>query len=234
MTLGTLLEAGGQAGGTMEVANTSLEQAKAFFTKEMKALKMDISQIDDFDKNFKLLKSLVNNGTENRVDMPVVSWKQVKAFQEKLINGELDVKEPYNKDVIDSIGKFPTKIKPKDREIWLDSGENDGKKKDDKIDAKIETVKVKDLKPVQAQVYLSKVIVNYEKFGLPDNSNFLTKKTLIIDANNMIIDGHHRWTTLLMTDPNIKVKVLRVNLKLSKLLKVSKSFGVAMGNQQNK
>ncbi len=234
MTLGKLLEAGGQAGGTMEVADTSLDEARAYFTTEMKKINMDINDIDDFDANFKLLKKKVKGGTEDRVDMPVVSWKQIKAFQEKLVNGELDVKKPFNKEVTKSIGKFPTKIKKKDREIWLDSGEQDGEVKDDQIDAKIETVQAKDLKPVQSQIYLSKAITNYEKFGLTDNSNFLTQKTLIIDSNNMIIDGHHRWATTMLADPNIKLKVLRVDLKLSKLLKVSKSFGVAMGNKQNK
>ena len=234
MTLGTILEAGGQAGGDMEVADTSLAEAREYFTTEMEKIDMSIDDIENFDENFKLLKKKVSKGTEDRVDMPVVSWKQVKAFQEKLVNGELDVKKPFNKEVTKSIGKFPTKIKKKDRDIWLDSGEQDGEVKDDQIDAKFDTVAVKDLKPVQAQIYLSKAITNYGKFGLTDKSNFLTQKTLIIDSNNMIIDGHHRWATAMIADPNIKMKVLRVDLKLSKLLKVSKSFGVAMGNKQNK
>jgi len=134
----------------------------------------------------------------------------------------------------DSIGKFPTKIKKKDRDIWLNSGEHDGETEDDKVNAKFETVKAKDLTPVQAQIYLSKAIVNFEKFGVTEDGNFLTQKTLIVDSNNMIIDGHHRWATAMIADPNIKMKVLKVDLKLSKLLKVSKSFGVAMGNKQNK
>jgi len=99
-----LKEAGGQSGGTMEVTSTSLKEAKEYFTEEMKKDDKDISLIKTFDENFKLLKSLTNKGTEDRIDMPVVSWKQIKAFQEKLVNGELDVKKPFNKEVVDSIG----------------------------------------------------------------------------------------------------------------------------------
>lgn len=214
------------AGGTMEVAKTSLPEARSYFTTEMKKIGKDISDIENFDENFNLLKKKVAKGTEPRIDMPVVSWKQVKAFQQKLVNGELDVKKPFNKDVKDSIGKFPTKIKKKDRDIWLDSGEHDGETEDDKVNAKFETVKAKDLTPVQAQIYLSKAIVNFEKFGVTEDGNFLTQKTLIVDSNN--------WATAMIADSNIKMKVLKVDLKLSKLLKVSKSFGVVMGNKQNK
>jgi len=209
-----LMESGGEAAGIKEVAKTSLKKARKYFTKSLHNLGMELNkEIPNFDKNYKNLKKLVkNHGEENRRDMPVVSWKQVKDFQKSLNNGDLDIQKPFNESLL--------------LEIRIEGNK-------DKVKAEFKSIKAKDLKPVQAQIYLSKVIRNFKRFGIPSNNHFLTTKYLIIDKNNKIIDGHHRWTTIMIANPNIRIDLLKVDLDMEKLLPLTKAYGISRGNKQN-
>lgn len=235
MRLRHLLEAGGESPGKKEVAKTSSKEARKYFTKKMKKVNIDLEKaIPNFIKNYKLIRSKLDvHGTEARKDMPVVSYKQVKEFQKHLTDGFLDIREPFNTELEKLIGKFPKNLNKEEKKLWRAAGLKDGEHKDDMIDAQITEVSAHDLKPVQEQIYLSKVVENYKKKGIPSNGHLITTKTLIIDRNNMIIDGHHRWTTVMIADPSIKMKVLKVDLDMTLLLQVSKTFGVSMGNKQN-
>jgi hypothetical protein len=209
-----LMEAGGEAAGTKEVAQTTLKKAIKFFTKQMKKIGMDLyEEIPNFDKNYKKLRKLVkNHGEEHRKDMPVVSWKQVKEFQKSLHNGDLDIQNPFNENKL--------------MEIKMEGDSN-------KVKAVFKSIKAKDLKPVQEQIYLSKVIKNFKKYGVPHDTHFITTKYMIVDKNNRIIDGHHRWTTVMIADPNIKIDLLKVDLDMEKLLPLTKAYGISRGNKQN-
>jgi len=210
-----LLESGGESAGTKEVTQTSLKKARKYFEKTAEKMSVDLdTQIDNFDKNFKRLKkSVKNHGEMDRSHMPVVSWKQVKDFQRALTNGDLNIQNPsLNESVL-----MELKI--------------DGTK--EKVNATFKSIRVKDLKPVQSQVYLSKVSRNFKKYGIPDNNNFIISKYLIIDKNNRIIDGHHRWATVMLANPDLKIDLLKVDLDMEKLLPLTKSYGVSRGNKQN-
>lgn len=235
MKLRTLLEAGGESAGKKEIAKTTLEEAVAYFKKKLDKMEYSLDvELPHFEENYTLLRKLVlNHGSEKRIDMPVISWKQVKQFQQSLIDGHIDIKKPYNKELKKLLGKFPKKLKSDEGKLWLKAGLDDGSTDDDKINATFENIAVKNLKPVQEQIYLSKVIDNYEKYGIPHDTHKLTIKTLIITKDNEIIDGHHRWTTMMITDPELKAHVLKVDLDLETLLQVSKTYGVSMGNKQN-
>ncbi len=209
-----LLESGGETAGTKEVSQTSTKKARKYFEKSLSKLNLVLNdEIPQFDDNYKKLRKLVkNHGEEHRRDMPVVSWKQVKEFQKSLTNGDLDIENPFNENLL--------------MEIQLQGNE-------DKVKAQFKSLKARDLKPVQSQIYLSKVIKNFKKFGIPDNNHFITTKYLIIDKNNRIIDGHHRWTTVMITNPDIKIDLLKVDLDMEKLLPLTKAFGISRGNKQN-
>lgn len=208
------MESGGEAAGTKEVAQTSLKKAVKFFKKEMAKFDLDLyKEIPNFDKNYKLLKKIVeNHGEKNRSEMPVVSWKQVKDFQKSLSNGDLDIQNPFNENLL--------------MEIKMQGDNN-------KVQAHFRSIKAKDLKPVQEQIYLSKVIKNFKKYGVPHDTHFITTKYMIVDKNNRIIDGHHRWTTVMIADPSIKIDLLKVDLDMEKLLPLTKAYGISRGNKQN-
>ena len=209
-----LLEYGGETAGTKEITQTSLKKARKYFEKSLIKLNLDLDEeIPEFDKNYKKLKRLVkNHGEEHRKDMPVVGWKQVKEFQKSLTNGDLDIQNPFNENLL--------------MEIQLQGNE-------DKVKAQFKSIKAKDLKPIQSQIYLSKVIKNFKKFGIPHNNHFITTKYMIIDKNNRIVDGHHRWTTVMITNPNIKIDLLKVDLDMEELLPLTKAYGISKGNKQN-
>ena len=232
MRLRKLLEKGGEAPGKKEVSETSTKSAIKYLSKK---LNMDIEkEIPNFSKNYKLLRAKLDvHGSKARKDMPVVSWRQVKEFQHQLANGFLDIKAPFNIEIEKLLGKFPNTLTDEQKEMWLNAGKGDGDLKDDIVNADLMEIPAADLKPVQAQVYLSKVKDNFKKTGIPTNGHPITNKTLIVDKNNMIIDGHHRWTTVMVADPSIKMKVLKVDLDMQLLLKISKTFGVSQGNKQN-
>ena len=232
MRIKDLFEDGGESPGKKEVLKTSTKEATKYFSKK---LDLDIEdKIPNFVKNYKLLRAKLNvHGSEPRKDMPVVSYKQVKEFQKHLTDGFLDIKEPFNKEIENLLGRFPNSLSDKQKEMWKKAGSGDGSHLDDVVDAKIMEIAAQDLKPVQEQIYLSKVRDNFKKKGIPHSGHLTTTKTLIVDKNNMIIDGHHRWTAIMIADPSIKMTVLKVDLDMNILIKVSKTFGVSLGNKQN-
>lgn len=207
-----ILEAGGQSPGKKEVAQTSTKQARKYFEKKMDKIGLDLDEeIPNFDNNYKKLKDKVTrHGIESRINMPVVSWKQVKEFQKTLSNGDIDIQKP----VFESI------------DVLIEG-------KTEKIKAVFKSIKAKDLKPVQKQIYLSKVIENFKKHGVPHNNHFITTKYLIVDKNNMIIDGHHRWATVQISNPQVKMDVLKIDLDVEKLIPLTKAYGLYRGNKQN-
>jgi len=207
-----ILEAGGEAPGKKEVAKTSTKEARKYFKKEMSKFGLDLyEEIPNFDKNYKKLKDkVIRHGVESRINMPVVSWKQVKEFQKTLSNGDIDIQEPTFESIT----------------VLIEGTE-------EKIKAVFKSIKATDLNPVQKQIYLSKVIKNFKKYGVPQDNHFITTKYLIVDKNNMIIDGHHRWTTVQLSDPQIKLDVLKVDLDMEELLPLTKAYGIFRGNKQN-
>ena len=232
MRIKDLFESSGEAPGKKEVLKTSTKDAIKYFSK-----KLDTNieeEIENFSKNYKLLRAKLNvHGSEPRKDMPVISYKQVKNFQKHLTDGFLDIKAPFNKEIENLIGKFPDSLSDTQKEMWRKAGTGDGSHEDDIVDATITEIAAQDLKPVQEQIYLSKVKDNFKKKGIPHSGHLTTTKTLIVDKNNMIIDGHHRWTAIMIADPSIKMKVLKVDLDMNILIQVSKTFGVSLGNKQN-
>jgi hypothetical protein len=55
----------------------------------------------------------------------------------------------------------------------------------------------------------------------------------IASEDGYIIDGHHRWLAGVLTDPDIKARVLTIDLPLKDLLPMSLAFSDAVGNKRN-
>lgn len=62
-----------------------------------------------------------------------------------------------------------------------------------------------------------------EKLADVSNLNHL-KKPVIISSDLYLMDGHHRWMALITLDPNAKIAIVRVDLKIKELLDMAQNF----------
>ena len=228
----TLMMEAGEAAGSMEVDKTSVEQARAYAEKEFKKAGMSLDEVlPNFDANFALAKKTLKGGTTQRKDMPVIEIEDVRKMQARLQHGDIDIRKPYYKE-----GKnpFPQGLSGKKAAEWMKWGIKDGKTEDDMITVKNATPTAKSLKPIQKQIYLSKAIEAIIGFGVKGSTYFLQKKSiLVVSSDNRIIDGHHRFLSALLIDPNMKLQAVSVDLPIKKFLPLALSYSDALGNKRN-
>lgn len=225
-----LIEQGGQKAGKLEVDSTPLEKAREFAEKGFNLDK----EIPDFDENYKKAQSLSKLGKTKRKDMPVITDDDIKKFQKRLEDGNIDINKPLADDPIVKKNPFPEGLSGLKAKKWLELGLKDGSKTDDKIDVRITKVAVKDLKPIQRQIYFDKSMEAIQQFGAAASLDFVTNKSFfVVSGDNYIIDGHHRFLSALLIDPNAKVNALKIQLPIKKLLPMATAYGDAIGNKRN-
>lgn len=234
-----LLAFGGSDAGQMELVKTSLPDAVDYADQLFKVNGLDMDkELPDFANNYVRAQNLANRGHTKRKNMPVIDTKDIKRFQKRLKNGFIDIVEPHPKDELHlEIDPFPMRLSGAQAQKWLQDGlkRNDGDAKDDKVNVKLATVPVGDLRPIQEQIYFDKSIGNIAEEGSAASRKFLKGDSVFIaSADYRIIDGHHRFLTGMMIDPTIKVKVLVVDLPISKLLPLAVAYGDSIGNERNK
>ena len=95
---------------------------------------------------------------------------------------------------------------------------------------------MKNLKPIQKQIYFDKSFKNISDYDFKDTMKFLKsdKNIFIISSDNAIIDGHHRFLTAMLIAPNITVNTIAIDLPIKQLLPLTLSYTDAIGNQRNK
>jgi len=218
----------GEKAGKLELVSTSLEKARSYAEK--------IGILDDipnFDKNYKIAQKQAGKGKTQRKDMPVIDDSDVRAFQTRLKNGEIDIVKPFAKST-NIKNPFPQGLSGYNAKDFLDRGLKDGEKGDDVVQLTIKKVPAKVLKPIQKQIYFGKSADATAEFGVERSTKFLTGKTFYITSkDNFIIDGHHRYLSAMLIDPNMKVNTLSIDLPISKLLPLSLGYGDAIGNKRN-
>ena len=233
-----LLEAGGKAAGKLELLNTNLLKARSYaeklFSKNDKELD---KELPNFDKNYVLAQKSAKLGFAQRKDMPVIDLKDVRLLQTRLAKGAIDMSPPYAKNDIPD-NPFPQGLDVKKGKHWVTHGMAmfDGDAKDDIVSAKFGQESVGNLKPIQAQIYFDKAIAKMAEVGVEGSKAFQTKKEniYIVSSVNRIIDGHHRFLTSTLIDPRLKVNVLKIDMPIKKLLKLTLAYTDAIGNVRNK
>jgi hypothetical protein len=229
-----LLEAG-EAAGKMELVKTPVEKAREFAEKKMKENGRELDkEIPDFDSNYqKVQKTAEKYGKTKRKDMPVIEDYQVKQFQKRLKAGVIDVDKPFSEKTPQS-NPFPEGLTGKEAEFFLQAGIklHDGDK-DDKVKTSMKKVKVKDLKPIQKQIYFDKSMSAIAEFGAKGTKDFLPTSPFIASSDLAIIDGHHRWLSGNLLDPEMTVTVLVIDMPIKDLLPLTKAYGDAIGNKRN-
>jgi len=229
-----LFEVGGQAAGKVEFVNTTLQQAHDFIDS-IKNKKLDLEKdLPDFDDNFKSAQALAKMGWTKRDEMPVIEKEDIRKLQARLEKGNLDINKPFAKDT-DPGHPFPTGLSGMAAQKFLKNGLKDGSIKDDQINVEIAQVKVKNLIPIQKQIYFDKGFGETVKQGLKASQNFIQKKSFfVINNQNYILDGHHRFLSAMLIDPNMQVNALKIDLPLAKVLPLTVAYSDAVGNKRNK
>lgn len=220
-----LLKEDGEEAGTVELLKTPIDKALQY----IKSLGLNIPNLES---NLEIAYEKFNLGKTKRHDMPVIDEKDVKDFQMKLKNGLIDLKNPWS-DRTDPSDPFPQGLDDKAATNFMSNGLRDQDKPDDKIDVQVNKIAVKNLIPIQRQVYLDKSIKSVVKFGVENSLKFLASTTLITSSDNRIIDGHHRFLSCLLLNPDLEVKCLVVDLPIKTLLPLAVAYGDAIGNRRN-
>lgn len=228
---------GGAKAGKLEIRKTSLEKARAYAEKRMEAYDRYLdTEIPQFDKNYLFAQGQAGLGHTKRKDMPVITFKDVRGFQTRLRKGHLDIGEPFA-PTTDEHNPFPEGLTGAEAKMFLQAGlaKHDGDKDDDKVKVHMEKVLISELKPIQEQIYFDKSIEQIAKAGEAESEAYLTSKNtvFIVSIDNFIIDGHHRYLSGMLDNPEMKVNCLVIDLPISTLLPLSLAYGDAVGNKRN-
>ena len=224
-------EGAAEGGFKLNVARVPLARARAYaervFAKEGKKLD-DV--IPDFDANYaKLQRALKQALNIPRSDMPVIEPTDIARFQRDLASGHIDLFKPHFKGRIGMLKGKQTPMAKDKADAFLTGGVKDGNKTDDVVKVALTGTNAGKLLPIQSEVWLEKLVGNIAKYGLPNSGSPVLKATLIISADNRIIDGHHRWGQASLADPGLRMKTLRVPFKIKNLLDLARTYGSAIG-----
>lgn len=220
-----LLKEAGESPGEIELRKVPLETAVQYCRSQG-------IDVPNLERNLLLAKKLFEKGKTKRADMPVIDEKDVRDFQAKLKNGFIDLVDPFS-DRTDPSDPFPQGLSGREATNFMSNGLRDKLKPDDITKVYQKQIAYKDLVPIQAQVYLDKSVKSMAKSGVEGTLRFLDGTTLICSSDNRILDGHHRFLSGLILDPNRKVNCLVVDLPIETLLPLTIAYGDAVGNERN-
>jgi hypothetical protein len=162
-----------------------------------------------------------------RIQMPVIEPSDIEDFEQRLKDGRIDIFKPWARGRL----FFPTRITPSSGgQEWVNLGFADGDIRDDVVAARITRIAADKLKPTQSQIWLNHLVKDMAKWGNPHSWSGATERIIIVSKEGYILDGHHRWARVILTDASQKMRVLRVPLTIDILLKVGRSYGAAVGN----
>lgn len=217
------------AGGTMEVLTTPVDEAIAFAEK----INLDLTEIPNFELNYTNARKVCSKyGKTKRKDMPVINPEDVKYLQARILQGYIDVNEPYASGT--NGNPFPEGLSGKQAKAFLQKGFKDGEIDDDIVNASVKKYPIGKLKPIQRQIYTDKSLKSINYSGPKGFIKFATSSGYFItSADGFIIDGHHRWLSGLIVDPKMQVQCFVIDLPIKKLLPLSLAYGDAIGNKRN-
>lgn len=213
----------------LNCATLPLVDARQYAEKTFESYGMSLDEVlPNFDNNYKMLQAKCKKALDvPRIQMPVIEPTDMDEFDRKLKSGKLDIFPPYAKGRL----LTPAQMSKQEGDEWVELGVKDGHPTDDVVKSKWTSIPAKDLFPTQSQIWLEKVINNIAKFGKPSQSSSVVKTTIIVSKEGYILDGHHRFGQVMVTDPNLRMKALFIPLEIKMLLEIGRTYGLAIGNQ---
>ena len=229
-------KAGGKKPGKLEIHNTTVNVARSYAVEQFAKHGFDLDEeIPNFDNNFVFAKNQATYGKTLRKEMPVLEKSDIRLLQRMFKKGSIDLSNPWSSDEV-AKDPFPEGLSGKEADQFFERGLkiHDGAKSDDVVKFKMARVPVKNLIPIQKQIYVDKSINRQSREGAKKSRNFLENQSIFVASSDLrIIDGHHRFFSALMLDPNMKVKVMLIDLPIDKLLPLTVAFSDAVGNKRN-
>jgi hypothetical protein len=212
----------------MNMAKIGLEEARSFSQEKFQEEGMSLDKVwPDFDENFQTIKKKMGESLGiTRDQMPVIEPDQIDKFKEDLEEGKVDIFRPYARGHLVAPDDFSSR---EEAEEWIELGFEDGKASDDQVRGRVTSIPVGDLLPTQGQVWFEKPVKWAIEFG-PARESF--GATIIVSKGGHILDGHHRWASVHLSDPSIPMEALEVPIGIEKLLEISRSYGEALGNDR--
>jgi len=220
-----------EGGFSINMASTPVDKARKFTEEVLQKAGKDLAtEIPKFEANYNAIqKSLKKAKNIPRIDMPVIEPRDMKQFHKDLKKGHIDIFKPYTKGKLET----PKDLAPgKGGEEWIRLGVQDGEPKDDVVGAKWTSIAAGKLLPTQSQIWLEKVAGNIAKFGTPKPGSQVTEQTIIVSKEGYILDGHHRYGQAMLADPKLKLKALFIPLGIDLLVKIGRTYGNSIGNEQ--
>lgn len=95
--------------------------------------------------------------------------------------------------------------------------------KDYDIKGKKKKIEVKKLAPGQNEIFLDEIIehlLKKEDFVKKALKGKIKDDDILMSEDKHIIDGHHRWVSAFILNPDCKLKCTRINLPLKKAIKI--------------
>ena len=237
---------GGEAGGIIEIAATDSATFRAMFLDRFGGGPL-AGLVGDATRNYRRLrqKVLADPLGIDRKDMPVIDRRHVELLHHDLVKGHFDVAPPYDRHLARLLpaeaGRFvPTAAEiaqsPRLAKTWAHSG--DGVR--DRVAARYDELRARKLEPIQRQIYLDKVFANLAEVALAHPrqtvrhlERHFRATTLVVSGDRRIIDGNHRWATMMVCAPRFRLNCLVVDMPLDTLLQVSLAFTGLIGNRPN-
>lgn len=99
------------------------------------------------------------------------------------------------------------------------------------IHNKMTETPVSALLPTQKQIWLDKAIADPLQHGKLSPGDARLNLIIITSKDGYILDGHHRFTSALLSDPKLKQRTLLVDLPIDKLVPLAKKYGESVGNE---
>ena len=212
----------------LNVASTPVEVAARYILEKFSRKKIYTS-LPYFKENYLLLQDKMGFSLDiNRRQMPVIEPKDMVAFKNKIKSGHIDIFKPFAKTHL-----WPEEFKGRGGQGWLTLGLKDGQISDDVLKAELISVPAIDLKPIQKQIWLSEIVRGMLSFGVPTASSKILDAPIIISSEYYIIDGHHRWAQVMVSNPDLEMQCLYVPLNILTLMNMTKTYGRAIGNEPN-
>lgn len=207
---------------------------------------------DKFDKyTSKKLMTLGNRGGYVREGISYESFiteAQKKAGKMELLNVDLETARSYAQQVMGD--KFALRIKNFDSSFLL--GQQKAKQgrfqrkdmprlKQDDIEALFDKLHQDGIRVKKGKIAAKHLIPAQRQFYFDHSIEILNKKTtkhvadtyLFISKDNTLIDGHHRFLSALLIDPEMKLKVIQIDMPVNQLLPYAVKFGDDRGNLRN-
>lgn len=214
----------------VDVNRTSLEKAREFAQMKFEQAGTSLDEVwPNFDKNYTLLKKKLGKAKSiPRKLMPVIEPEDMDEFQKRLEEGHLDIFKPW------ALGQkwTPSNFSGKgEADKWVTLGLEDGEERDDRVRAKWTKVPAGDLLPTQDQIWFDKLVKGAIDFGPVTGGSPVLKMTIIVSKEGYILDGHHRFSGTLLSDPSLGMKALYIPLGIDKLLEVGRAYGASQGNK---